>query len=288
MVDASVPPGLMGNEDWILGGRPCGHRFQVGAGRSELCGIPQCGRDSIGTCQGLCGRRLCGMHGSTTGSFLCAACARELAARQERQRDEAERKAAAAAEREVAETTRRREALQAKLVAATTPPEIAHLVVENKGLLTEEVSRAAWIRIAESRAIEPSHDLMADGDEDISSLPPGRTTLAGDGVRLDPAECLVRVRRSPALPRLRRRPMEGDAVSVAWPREAAISRRRQLGCCPANKDVPRYYLLQVLSGLRSPPNAQPRSVVGGWPLSRIDAGDSAYADTVASIMGALV
>jgi hypothetical protein len=41
---------------------PCDTSFQVGAARSSSpCAL--CGRDSIGTCQGECGRRLCGSPG---------------------------------------------------------------------------------------------------------------------------------------------------------------------------------------------------------------------------------
>ncbi len=51
--------------------RPCTHRFQIAtATRTELCA---CGRESIGQCN-QCGKRLCGLHGTEGGEFLCSVC----------------------------------------------------------------------------------------------------------------------------------------------------------------------------------------------------------------------
>jgi hypothetical protein len=68
----AIPPGVHGNPGYLPVPGPCGHRFQVaaGAGPTEPC---FCGRDSIGACRD-CGRRLCGLHGTSEGEFLCGDC----------------------------------------------------------------------------------------------------------------------------------------------------------------------------------------------------------------------
>jgi hypothetical protein len=78
-----IPPGFPGNPLHALNMRPCGTRFQVPTTRAtEPC---FCGRDSIGSCQD-CGRRLCGLHGTDSGAFLCGDCqGRRRAAKRERE-----------------------------------------------------------------------------------------------------------------------------------------------------------------------------------------------------------
>lgn len=68
----AIPPGVHGNREHLPVPGPCGHRFQVGGsgGPAEPC---HCGRDSIGACRD-CSRRLCGLHGTNEGEFLCAEC----------------------------------------------------------------------------------------------------------------------------------------------------------------------------------------------------------------------
>lgn len=67
----AIPPGVHGNREYMPVPGPCGHRFQVSSpGQTELC---SCGRDLIGACKD-CGRRLCGLHGTREGEFLCRDC----------------------------------------------------------------------------------------------------------------------------------------------------------------------------------------------------------------------
>jgi hypothetical protein len=67
-----VPPGAHGNPHPLPAMGSCGHRFHVPrpASAASPC---FCGRDSIGSCLE-CSRRICGLHGSGSGDFLCGDC----------------------------------------------------------------------------------------------------------------------------------------------------------------------------------------------------------------------
>lgn len=82
----AIPPGVHGNREYLPVPGPCGHRFQVGggSGQAEPCA---CGRDSIGACRD-CNRRLCGLHGTDGGEFLCAGCIGKRQDRAEQERHE--------------------------------------------------------------------------------------------------------------------------------------------------------------------------------------------------------
>jgi hypothetical protein len=95
LIDMSHPGGPGGQ--WIHGARPCGHRFQSGHASGIPCAVSGCGFDSLATCQGGCGRRLCYAHAN-----VCPSCRREQG-----KRKEAETAALRAAEEEAANGVRR-------------------------------------------------------------------------------------------------------------------------------------------------------------------------------------
>lgn len=112
-----------------------------------------CGRDSIGTCQGGCGRRLCGLHGPSSGTFICHQCTTERAARDQRQRDaaEAERRAAAA---------RRRAEAAAELAACEHPEELRRVLIARGRDTVPDDCRAAWTALVSRGALEPTDEIV--------------------------------------------------------------------------------------------------------------------------------
>jgi hypothetical protein len=118
---------------WLHGYHRCGHRFQVGSGFSEPCGIANCGRDSIGHCQGGCGRRVCGLHATVTGSLVCVDCqAERQASVRRREADEA--------------AVRRTEAQKAneELRKATSPREVKEFLRGHSAVITTDSCAIAW------------------------------------------------------------------------------------------------------------------------------------------------
>jgi hypothetical protein len=149
-IDISMPPGMMGNPTLVGGARRCGHRFQTGrAGGAMACAF--CGRDSIGTCEGECGRRLCGIHGAADGPFRCAECIDK-----ERREGEDARQANFARIR-----TRLRAAIEsddaATLAAALREdgPQAAHF-----GLLEDNEFREAWKRYIRLCSPTPDYEYV--------------------------------------------------------------------------------------------------------------------------------
>lgn len=153
-IDVSVPPGLFGNPTLIGGSHVCGHHFQDGTSTaSPPCGIPGCGRDSIGTCQGGCGRRLCGLHGPPAGSFICEAC------QVEREREDARRRDLADAEARAAADERRAEVAE-KLSACQDAREAAGVLNAHVAEVAAADCRATWVRLATSGAVAPTHEIV--------------------------------------------------------------------------------------------------------------------------------
>lgn len=135
----------------------CGHHFQTGAtSASGPCG---CGRDSIGSCTD-CGRRLCGLHGTTKGPFLCAECFNARHQREVAYAGAAAEQARAAAAQKEQDRAARRNSMTARLAVTQNPHEIAALVIENEADITDEASRDAWVRLVNSGIIDPTHDIV--------------------------------------------------------------------------------------------------------------------------------
>jgi hypothetical protein len=140
---------------------PCSYGFQVGTvSSSEPC---WCGRDSIGSCVD-CARRLCGLHGTTTGSFLCGDCfnthsQRKLAAAEEE-----------AAARAAQESTRA--ALVARFRASRDPREIMTLFIENetKSRMTPVNSYGRDLHVVGRSSRHTTSSLLLDGAIFISPV----------------------------------------------------------------------------------------------------------------------
>jgi hypothetical protein len=154
LIDISHPsPGGM-----MHGHIRCGHRFQVGSLLSGPCAMPDCGFDSIATCQGGCRRRLCLKH-ADSGPTTCSDCAQkraDAATQQQRERD-------AAAAEEFEETRQR---VLAVLEVSNDPREVAEALTsavvakDDRPLVTVDECRDAWIRIvAAGLAGAPTHEL---------------------------------------------------------------------------------------------------------------------------------
>ncbi len=132
---------------------PCGHRFQTGTSPgTEPC---WCGRDSIGSCAD-CARRLCGLHGTSTGLFLCGDCFQRCVVREKA--EAGEKQAIAARERAAEES--RCAAVNASLRAALDPDEIMTLICVNEAILKSGWCHDAWMRLVASGVIKPTHDIV--------------------------------------------------------------------------------------------------------------------------------
>jgi hypothetical protein len=144
LIDISHPaPGGM-----MHGHIPCGHRFQIGSLSSGPCAIPDCGLDSIATCQGGCRRRLCLKHAGS-GPTICSDCA--------------QKRADAAAAKEFEETRQR---VLAVLEVSNDPREVAEALTsavvakDDRPLVTVDECRDAWVPIvAAGLAGAPTHEL---------------------------------------------------------------------------------------------------------------------------------
>jgi hypothetical protein len=136
----------------------CGHHFQTGTISASFppCG---CGRDSIGNCAE-CARRLCGLHGTTSGPFLCRECLDARAQRKAAEANAAQAQAQAAAASEQAALESRQAALSTKLAAAHDVEEIVKLITANEAELTDAASKSAWVRLAGSGSIDPTSDIV--------------------------------------------------------------------------------------------------------------------------------
>jgi hypothetical protein len=271
--------------------RPCGHRFQVGStSAAELC---WCGRQSIGRCAD-CARPLCGKHGTTDGLFLCGDC---LDQRDQRRRDErtaaAERLQAIAAQ-ELAETERRRAAVAAKLVSAQDPDEAMILIIENTADITDDVAKAAWLRLVGSGAVKPTHDI-------VTAVGSGHFLITGwqndpgwrwhETSRAD-AWCAEKV-TLPGRQGPEDRWLDGDGVM--WRKVSSTLELRKGSGPTFTRGETNWVALPPSQPFRSTgcpqslglvllPNAKPRSVVSGVTLSQVSSGDLGYARVVAAIV----
>lgn len=153
-MDASIPPAVAGNPGWLHASRPCGHRFQLGtpAGSLTPCGVPRCGRDSIGTCQGGCARRLCGLHGTTGGSFVCRDCLAEQERQRERERTERTTAAGVAARAAAEEAS-------TELAACEEPRAVHDIIVSRPTDVRLDACKAAWCRLVEA-GLQPTHEVI--------------------------------------------------------------------------------------------------------------------------------
>jgi hypothetical protein len=120
---------------------------------SQPCGIPGCGRDPIGKCQGGCGRRLCGLHGPVTGSFVCAECTHERAERDRRQRELAQTRAKDAVEKVRADVA-------AELAGCAGPREVVDVLTTRLRDVAIADCKATWVRLAGSGAVQPTHEIV--------------------------------------------------------------------------------------------------------------------------------
>jgi hypothetical protein len=132
--------------------RPCGARFQVGTpAATPSCAF--CGLDSIGTCEGGCARRLCGVHGTSRPPFLCRQCFDQRKAKKAQEEAAARRQAAVARDRNQAE-------LNSILDASEDPEEVAQALRQHEELVDVERCRAAWSRLVKSLALRPTHECV--------------------------------------------------------------------------------------------------------------------------------
>ena len=139
---------------------PCGHRFQViGATAAPPCEVPGCGRDSIGSCQGQCGRRLCGLCGAPRGPLICADCLKAQAAEKGRVAEERVRTEARVRERAARQLSDRRRAADQELAPLSDPVEILHVLERESELLSRDACAAAWVRLTDNDSITPGHQI---------------------------------------------------------------------------------------------------------------------------------
>lgn len=132
--------------------RPCGVRFHTGTpSHSSPCAL--CGRDSIGTCEGGCSRRLCGLHGTDDSPFLCEKCLGGLIADREKERNQSRRQANAEAERGRAE-------LRSTLYRSSDPAAIARALIDQETMVDAGELTKMWPELLERFAIEHSHELL--------------------------------------------------------------------------------------------------------------------------------
>jgi hypothetical protein len=262
---------------------PCGHRFQVGGENAPPCEVPGCGRDSVGTCQGPCGRRLCGLCGAPRGSFMCASCVKANAAEQHRitrERQEAEERRR---EEQARELTERRRVADEELAHASGPEEIIDVLERQAELVSKEVCEAAWLRLLESTATVPAHEIATvkgrghflicgwQGDpgwnwhergkrEDAWFAPESNTYLDRKGWTWQPCSGLLLGEPNPF--------MSGEKNWVGLPRGARF--RTLIGL--------HYWGLILL------PNAPGRTPAIGHSLSRFELPGHRYAAAMAEIL----
>lgn len=132
--------------------RPCGARFQVGTPVvSPSCGF--CGLDSIGTCEGGCERRLCGVHGTTRPPFLCRECLKRMKTKKAEEEAATRHRAQEARDRVRAQ-------LDSILRASEDPQEVAQALREHEELVDRDHCREAWSRLIDALSLEPTHECV--------------------------------------------------------------------------------------------------------------------------------
>jgi hypothetical protein len=132
--------------------RPCGARFQVGASVAPpSCAL--CGLDSIGTCEGGCARRLCGMHGTSRPPFLCRECFDRRKAKKAQEEAAAMRRALEARDRNQVE-------VDSILDTSEDPREIARVLRQYEDLVDVKRCRAAWSRLVNDLSLQPTHEYV--------------------------------------------------------------------------------------------------------------------------------
>jgi hypothetical protein len=164
IVVGGIPPSVTGLPHHLPGFRPCGTYFQVGTSApAQSCAL--CGFDSVGTCEGGCGRRLCGKHGTKSPPFLCRACL-------ERKVGEQQREKVAAHESAVRTQARRHDEVLAQALGSDDRTEIATLLNDSVGVLTTEDGKKVWQRLLDLGQIPPTHEMatMAGTPTLIGSL----------------------------------------------------------------------------------------------------------------------
>jgi len=154
IVTGHLPPGARGPRPLPIT-EPCGWRFQIST-EGRLSGLAcSCGRDSIGACVDR-HTRLCGLHGSRDGTFLCARCS-ELRQDVERRTEDEARRAEAAAQ-EVARTIRVRQTCDL-LSAAADLSSLRDVVDAHWQYVDEEALHERWTHLAGANPFEGTHTL---------------------------------------------------------------------------------------------------------------------------------
>lgn len=263
---------------------PCGNRFQVAGGAAAPpCDIPRCGRDSIGTCQGRCGRRLCGFCGAPRGPLVCADCLKAEAAEKRRLAEEQEREQARKRENAARQLAARRQEADQELARSTDRLEILRVLKSRSELLSREECVAAWLRLAETDPVAPSHQIATvfgrghflicgwQGDpgwnwrergkrEDAWLAPESEIYFDDQGREWRPTSALLLGGPQPFL--------RGEKNWVALPHGARFRTRFS----------PHAWGLVLF------PNAPSQFVAGGHPLSRVDLNGKAYAQAMREIL----
>jgi hypothetical protein len=138
---------------------PCEHRFQMDMGLTSPCEIPYCGRDSVGTCQGGCKRRLCGLCGAPRGSFRCRDCIEAVQIEERQAAQRRQEKTAQATQLEARDLAQRQSLAREQLEAATSRREVARIFLENPLLLNKKECQEAWRRALTRDPIAPTHEI---------------------------------------------------------------------------------------------------------------------------------
>jgi len=263
---------------------PCGHRFQVpGIAAAPPCEIPRCGRDSVGRCQGQCGRRLCGLCGAPRGPFICADCLKAQAEEKRRVAEEQEEAASRKREKAARQLADRRQSADQELAPLSDPIEILHVLERKSELLGRKACAAAWVRLAETGSVTPGHQIATvfgrghflicgwQSDpgwnwhergkrEDAWFAAESDIYFDNQGREWRPTSALLLGGPNPFL--------KGEKNWVALPHGARFHTRLSLHGW----------------GLVLLPNSPPRTVAGGQPLSRVELSDDAYARAMTEIL----
>jgi hypothetical protein len=150
-----IPPGAHGQPHPVAIFEPCGTRFQVAptATTPIPCDLPRCGLDSVGTCQGDCGRRVCFRHTGGGSTVICPDCSQAIAQKA------AERKATATAER-----AHMLKQIGAVLKCSNDPLEVADTLTAHEELLASvrwrDDCRETWSRLVDVLALTPPYEYV--------------------------------------------------------------------------------------------------------------------------------
>jgi hypothetical protein len=138
----------------------------------SVCAL--CGLDSIGTCEGGCARRLCGVHGTSRPPFLCRECFDRRKAKKAKEEAAAMRRAVQARDRSQVE-------VNSILDTSENPGEVARVLRQHEDLVDVKRCRAAWSRLVNSLSLQPTHEcveIVGRGvrffDLRVSASEPGR------------------------------------------------------------------------------------------------------------------